>query len=161
MTHVPWCMSGSITRGGGENVPGIPGACAPRNFTYPARGPCDILWYWTQLLESSWWYRSKGFMVPAIVVILCLVSAITAAVLARRWHANQPQQSGFICTTYLETTTNYWHKNRMNHFTKNKACDIHNQLLCVSSYCAVTNTHPHQLMELMCDNVSPEQLLPQ
>ena len=29
VTHVPWCMSGSLTRGGGENVPGIPGACAP------------------------------------------------------------------------------------------------------------------------------------
>ena len=28
ITHVPWCMSGSLTRGGGENVPGIPGACA-------------------------------------------------------------------------------------------------------------------------------------
>ena len=28
VTHVPWCMSGSLTRGGGENVPGIPGACA-------------------------------------------------------------------------------------------------------------------------------------
>ena len=27
MTHVPWCMAGSLTRGGGENVPGIPGAC--------------------------------------------------------------------------------------------------------------------------------------
>ena len=38
--HVPWCMSGSLTRGGGENVPGIPGACATRNFTYLARGPC-------------------------------------------------------------------------------------------------------------------------
>ena len=29
VTHVPWCMSGSRTRGDGENVPGIPGACAP------------------------------------------------------------------------------------------------------------------------------------
>ena len=29
VTHVPWCMSGSLTRGGEENVPGIPGACAP------------------------------------------------------------------------------------------------------------------------------------
>ena len=29
VTHVPWCMSGWLTRGGGENVPGIPGACAP------------------------------------------------------------------------------------------------------------------------------------
>ena len=31
--HVPWCMSGSLTRGGGENVPGIPGACTTRNLT--------------------------------------------------------------------------------------------------------------------------------
>ena len=28
VTHVSWCMSGSLTHGGGENVPGIPGACA-------------------------------------------------------------------------------------------------------------------------------------
>ena len=39
VTHVPWCMSGSLTSGGGENVPGIPGACATRNFAYLARGP--------------------------------------------------------------------------------------------------------------------------
>ena len=40
VTHVPWCISGSLTRGGGENLPGIPGACATRNFTYLARGSC-------------------------------------------------------------------------------------------------------------------------
>ena len=28
VTHVPWCMSESLIRGGGEKVPGIPGACA-------------------------------------------------------------------------------------------------------------------------------------
>ena len=39
VTHVPWRMSGSLTRSGGENVPGIPGACATRNFMYLARGP--------------------------------------------------------------------------------------------------------------------------
>ena len=39
VTHVPWCMSGSLTRNGGENVPGIPGACATRNFAYLVRGP--------------------------------------------------------------------------------------------------------------------------
>ena len=39
VTHVPWCMSGSLTRSGGENVPGIPGAWANRNFTYLVRGP--------------------------------------------------------------------------------------------------------------------------
>ena len=39
VTHVPWCMSGWLTRGGRENVPCITGACATRNFTYLARGP--------------------------------------------------------------------------------------------------------------------------
>ena len=42
VTHVPWCMSGSLSRGDGENVAGLPGACATRNFTYLARGPCRI-----------------------------------------------------------------------------------------------------------------------
>ena len=39
VTHVPWCISGFLTRGGGENVRAIPGACATRNFTYLVRGP--------------------------------------------------------------------------------------------------------------------------
>ena len=54
VTHVPWCMSGSLIHGGGENVPGIPGACATRNFTYLARGPCvfECICYW-------WWWRTK------------------------------------------------------------------------------------------------------
>ena len=41
-THVPWCMSGSLIHGGGNNVPGIPGACATRNFTYLASGPWKV-----------------------------------------------------------------------------------------------------------------------
>ena len=39
VTHVPWCRSGLLTLSGGENVPGIPSACATRNFTYLERGP--------------------------------------------------------------------------------------------------------------------------
>ena len=39
VTRVPWCMWGSLTHHGGENVPGIPDACAICNFTYLARGP--------------------------------------------------------------------------------------------------------------------------
>ena len=39
VTHVPWCMSGLLTHGGGKNVPRIPGACTTRNFTYLVRGP--------------------------------------------------------------------------------------------------------------------------
>ena len=41
--HVPRCMQGSLTCGAGENVPGIPGACATRNFAYLARGPLSPL----------------------------------------------------------------------------------------------------------------------
>ena len=39
VTHVPWCMVGSLTRGDRENVPGILGACTTRSFTHLARGP--------------------------------------------------------------------------------------------------------------------------
>ena len=37
------CISGSPTRSGGKNFPGIPGACTTRNFTHLARGPCWVL----------------------------------------------------------------------------------------------------------------------
>ena len=42
--HVPWCIPGSFNSGflcirWWGNVPGIPGACATRNFTYLVRGP--------------------------------------------------------------------------------------------------------------------------
>ena len=40
VTHT-WCMSGSLTHGGGEIVPGIPGACATRNFAYLVSGPLE------------------------------------------------------------------------------------------------------------------------
>ena len=39
MHYVPWCMSGSLTRFGGENIPGIPGACTTPNFMDLARSP--------------------------------------------------------------------------------------------------------------------------
>ena len=42
VTHVTCCMSGSLTRGGGENVPGIPSARATRDFTYLARDSLPI-----------------------------------------------------------------------------------------------------------------------
>ena len=46
VTHVPWRMSGLLTRGGRENFPGIPGACATRNYTYLAR--------------AHWWHGSSS-----------------------------------------------------------------------------------------------------
>ena len=43
-------MSGSLTRGGGESVPGIPGACATRKFTHLARGPYFVIFFVYPLL---------------------------------------------------------------------------------------------------------------
>ena len=51
VTHVPWCMPGSLTSGFPldsavrENVPGIPGACATRNVTYLVRCPLSVVEY--------------------------------------------------------------------------------------------------------------------
>ena len=55
VTHVPWCMSRSVTRGGGENVPGIPGTCATRIFTYLARGSWDLISVTTFAMLSYLW----------------------------------------------------------------------------------------------------------
>ena len=46
VTHVPWCMSESLTPGGGEDVPGIPDACATHNFRYLAGGSCVDYYSW-------------------------------------------------------------------------------------------------------------------
>ena len=63
VTHVPWCMSASLTHGGGENIPGIPGACTAHTFTYLERDPWPdtkepILWnvaksVWTSTVQSA------------------------------------------------------------------------------------------------------------
>ena len=39
VTHVLLYISGPLTRGGGENVSGITGACGTGNITYLARDP--------------------------------------------------------------------------------------------------------------------------
>ena len=57
VTHVPWCMLGSLTRGGRENNPGIPGTYTTRNFTYLARCP------WCLCLFSEWCNR-EPYILP-------------------------------------------------------------------------------------------------
>ena len=52
ITHVQWFMSGLLSRGGEENVPGIPGVCAAHKFTYLVRAPCV---YHSNLFP---WYRT-------------------------------------------------------------------------------------------------------
>ena len=61
VAHVPWCMSGSLTRDGGENVPGIPGAWATGNFTYLIRGP------WLGTVNQGW--VGARIIVPALATM--------------------------------------------------------------------------------------------
>ena len=86
--HVPWCMSGSLTNGGGENVPGIPGACTTRNFTYLARGP----WGWdNQTLEH--------------------MRTLTPELVSRSWISNCIPQK--YCGMWLHMHASdscFWHK---------------------------------------------------
>ena len=65
VTHLPWCVSGSLTSGR-ENVPGIPGACATRKFTYLARG----LWF-LPLSELIPWFSIAGM--PSLFPLLTVV----------------------------------------------------------------------------------------
>ena len=41
VTHVPWCIWGSLISSGGENVPSIPGACAILNFCVSGKRPIN------------------------------------------------------------------------------------------------------------------------
>ena len=59
VTHVSWCMSRSLTRGGGENVPGIPGACATHDFAYLVIGPWALLTN-QQYIRSTWEIKHHG-----------------------------------------------------------------------------------------------------
>ena len=68
VTHVPWCMSGSLIRCGGENVSGIPGACAARNFAYLVR---DLWWpsslmHIFSILAKSFWCHGSNFEIPLL-----------------------------------------------------------------------------------------------
>ena len=53
VTHVSWYMSGSLTCSDGANVPGIPGACATRNFTYLESGPCCPVITWPKFCKAQ------------------------------------------------------------------------------------------------------------
>ena len=62
--HVPWWMPGSLTSSFlwsrcGENVPGIPGACATRNFTYLVRGPWSTTHFCNETSTVYWCMASN------------------------------------------------------------------------------------------------------
>ena len=68
VTHLPWCMSRSLTRGSREKVPGISGACARLNFTYLVRDPWQG---WPQRYHNmllSWWHKDDLFITGPLLL---------------------------------------------------------------------------------------------
>ena len=65
VSHVPWCMSGSLTRVCGENDTDIPNARTTRYFTYLARGPLKWIYY-SQICDNFHW-------------ITCIIKKMTVA----------------------------------------------------------------------------------
>ena len=61
VTHLQWCMSGSLIRGDGGNVPGIPGVYATRNFTYLAKGPKSNIQFmaWHLKVQQYGWFTIR------------------------------------------------------------------------------------------------------
>ena len=94
VTHVPWCMSGSLTIGYGANVARIPGACAARNFAYLPRDPRNI---WTDLIRKSSQYYVYGIWQYRVHSILCkngLFERIKGITVLRMFHAETRWPSG-------------------------------------------------------------------
>ena len=84
VTHVPWCMSGALTLGGGKNVPGIPGACATHNFRYLVEGRwCDIVFQikWPVLKD----YMQAGGLGSVFLLTISLLVYIGGVLTTNLW----------------------------------------------------------------------------
>ena len=89
--HVPWCMLDSLTRGGGEDVPGIPGACATSNFAYLARGSWDPHQFSIDCVDwlLSWFrFSSPLNNLQADKSLLCFYSFIKPILCHCRWSSS-------------------------------------------------------------------------
>ena len=61
------CLAVSFEVGSGANVPGIPGACATRNFTYLVRGPYTVTWIDRKVVLYK---RMPGWRAPLVGCIV-------------------------------------------------------------------------------------------
>ena len=65
---VPCCMPGSLIRGGGENIPGIPGAFATDSFMYLAKGPLThVIHHPASMNERSEHKSSYNILCGAVI----------------------------------------------------------------------------------------------
>ena len=95
VTHVPWCMSGSLTRGGEENVPAIPGACAIHNFMYMSKGPW---WHKERLLDDEQWrvfiFLSMFSHNRATLCHVYMTVDVTCSFIGPGWNGRQSADDG-------------------------------------------------------------------
>ena len=88
VTHVPWCMSGSLASGGGENVPGIPGAWAPAIFRI--------------------WQEAHGCRAPGGVSLMPWPSYDLDPLGCYSFYARSPPQNGTILRCYFQWVNRHW-----------------------------------------------------
>ena len=124
MKHVPWCMSGSLTRCGGENVPG---ACATRNFTYLVRDPLEPFSDWQSLpddiplyewsCESGDQYPRRGVHYVAVMTVVLNCPVDQVGRVSQRWTLKWRAKLSPLLTPFSVTPT--WN---LAHALKRKCC---------------------------------------
>ena len=77
VTHVPWCLSGSLTCGDGGNVPAIPGAWASAilRIWQEAHGVSWLTSVVFVRIKHNWWKQIKFYMTLDGLVMMCLLVA--------------------------------------------------------------------------------------
>ena len=120
VAHVPWCMSGSLTHDGGENVPGIPGTCATRNLAYLERGPCML----SDLLSLTIYIYVYGISYGILSDATFSVSTLDISTLTKQFPLNK-------LIWYFWYAANGWYIRSAATFRQKTATEL---LACVWTY---------------------------
>ena len=92
LTHVPWYMSESLTRGGGENVPGVPCTSATRSFAYLVRGPLARVIMDCRLFDAKPKTTMSHYQLNHYEQFLALWEGDLPVRGIHRWPVNSPQK---------------------------------------------------------------------
>ena len=143
VTQVQWCMPGSLTSCGGENVPGIPGACTTRNFTYLVKRPCRdssvLLSKWITTVLNCVTFASQTKYSPLIQSLLAIIMA------GRKHHYHCHYFYIIIYNTHRSTyNVAVWHPVSIIKFCWSfvESCKIES-IFIDSNWCNIVN-HLHQ-----------------
>ena len=80
VTQVPWCRSGSLTRGGGENVPSNPGACATCKVLRIWQEPHGICYFfWNIPISAPGEWLIDNFQCPLVRICMQMATLQSCA----------------------------------------------------------------------------------